>query len=58
VADGVVYIGGSDGYLYALDASTGTKLWSFAGGASSPAVVNGMVYGGTGGNQVLAFALP
>jgi outer membrane protein assembly factor BamB len=37
--------------LYALDARTGTKLWSFATGnsmiESSPAVANGVVYVGS-----------
>jgi outer membrane protein assembly factor BamB len=46
VANGVVYFGCSNS-LYALNASTGAKLWSFAtGGAvtSSPAVANGVIY--------------
>jgi outer membrane protein assembly factor BamB len=37
--------------LYALDATTGVKLWSYAtpgdGSFSSPAVANGVVYYGT-----------
>jgi hypothetical protein len=45
VANGVVYICSNDGNLYALNAITGAKLWSFAGGSqSSPAVANGVVY--------------
>jgi outer membrane protein assembly factor BamB len=46
VANGVVYAGSFDGSLYALNAATGTKLWSFATGLpvdSSPAVANGVV---------------
>jgi len=31
--DGVVYCGANDGYFYALDALTGTFLWSFCAGA-------------------------
>ena len=52
MANGVVYIGSDDGNVYALNASTGAKLWSFAGGGgySSPAVANGVVYGVSEGN--------
>ena len=32
VANGVVYVGSDDGNLYALNASTGAKLWSYATG--------------------------
>ena len=60
VANGVVYVGSLGGGLgltpttstmFALDANTGEILWSFASGsgvASSPAIVNGMVFWGTG----------
>ena len=55
VANGVVYIGSSDGNLYAFPASCGTgdatctPLWHAAIGAtfSSPAVANGLVYIGS-----------
>jgi outer membrane protein assembly factor BamB len=50
VVSGVVYFGSVDHNIYALSASTGGKLWSFATGnqiASSPAVVNGAVYIGS-----------
>ncbi len=43
--------------LYALNASTGALLWSYATGGpvwSSPAVVNGVVYVGSGTNNVYA----
>ena len=48
VANGVVYFG-SDDNVYALNASTGAKLWSYATEAvdSSPAVANGVVYFGS-----------
>jgi outer membrane protein assembly factor BamB len=29
VAQGMVYIGSMDGFLYALDAATGKRLWQF-----------------------------
>jgi outer membrane protein assembly factor BamB len=47
VANGVVYLGFYDGYLYALNARTGAILWSFiaeGGDWSPPAVANGVVY--------------
>ena len=58
VANGVVYVGSSDGNVYALDASSGAKLWSYATGASiefsSPAVANGVVYVGSVDKNVYA----
>jgi outer membrane protein assembly factor BamB len=50
VVNGVVYFGSGDDNIYALDASTGAKLWSFATHGSvrsSPALANGVVYFGT-----------
>jgi outer membrane protein assembly factor BamB len=47
VVNGVVYVGSNDGNVYALNANTRAKLWSFAnegGVSSSPAVANGVVY--------------
>ncbi len=47
VANGVVYLAttGSPNGLYALNASTGATLWTFADGDyGSPAVANGIVY--------------
>jgi uncharacterized repeat protein (TIGR01451 family) len=55
--NGVVYIGSFDHNVYALNASTGAKLWSYDieggsgfGAVSSPAVVDGVLYmsGGVG----------
>jgi len=46
VADGVLYIGSTDGRLYALDAATGARIWAFDAGSpvsSSPAVAGGLV---------------
>jgi hypothetical protein len=59
VANGVVYIGSGNGRLYALDAATGAKLWSFPTGSqigSSPAVANGVIY--IASRKVLSFDLP
>ena len=45
VANGVVYVASSSGKVYALNAQTGAKLWSYQTGGdvvSSPAVANGV----------------
>jgi polyvinyl alcohol dehydrogenase (cytochrome) len=52
-ANGVVFAGALDavGTMYALDGATGTILWRFASGGSvnsSPAIVDGVVYWGSG----------
>jgi len=47
VVGGVVYIGSDDGHIYALNASSGSCVWSLAIGrfaTTSPAVVSGVVY--------------
>ena len=47
VAGGVVYIGSSDGHVYAIGARSGAVRWKTAFGApvtSTPAVGNGLVY--------------
>jgi outer membrane protein assembly factor BamB len=46
VVNGVVYIGSDDGNFYALNASNGSKLWSYPIVAASPAVADGVVYVG------------
>ena len=46
-ANGVVYVGSTDGNFYAIDAGFGTLKWKFetkAWEVSSPAVVGGVVY--------------
>ncbi|HKP30536.1 MAG TPA: PQQ-binding-like beta-propeller repeat protein [Gemmatimonadales bacterium] len=50
VAGGTVYVGSSDGNIYAVDRATGTQRWKFATKGpvhSSPAVANGLVYAGS-----------
>jgi outer membrane protein assembly factor BamB len=47
VVDGVVYVASHDHYVYALNAATGNKIWSFDAGNfvwSSPAIADSMVY--------------
>jgi len=68
VANGVVYAGSYSGLMYAMNARTGSILWSFESGGSvidGPAIADGVVYWGAGyshiapgkpNNQVFAFA--
>src|SRR6202022_1800565 len=47
IFDGVLYVGSSDHFLYALDATTGNLKWKFKSQGritSSPAVSSGLVY--------------
>jgi len=49
VVDGMVYVGGLDGVLYALDFATGEEVWRYQAGdeiKSSPSVRDGVVYVG------------
>src|SRR5690242_8312685 len=48
IADGVVYVGCYDEYLYALDLATGKEKWKYKAGPikASPAVRGGAVYVG------------
>jgi polyvinyl alcohol dehydrogenase (cytochrome) len=71
-ANGVVYAGSLTGYMYAMNAATGSVLWDDQGQGSSiagPAIVNGVVYWGngyahlgpsvgTGSTTFYAFTLP
>ena len=66
ISNGVVYVGSGYnvfnyetgvGYVYALDASTGTKIWNYTVNGcvdSSPAVVDGVVYVGSWDTYVYA----
>ena len=69
VVDGIVYVGSFDGYVYALNAASGTQLWKYyigvsssifgvafppPGVTSSPAVVGGIVYVGSIDDNVYA----
>src|SRR5947209_6738217 len=50
VVAGVIYVGSTDGNLYAVDSASGSVRWKFSTGSwvvSSPAVVNGIVYFGS-----------
>lgn len=60
VANGIVYIGGGYGHVYAINATTGKQVWSnlTTSGSfiySSPAVVNGVVYIGSNDGRLYAF---
>ena len=61
VADGIVYVGSFDRYLYAVNATDGSKVWSFKTGGTiftSPAVANNVVYIGSRRPQHLCFRRP
>ncbi|MBK6712127.1 MAG: PQQ-binding-like beta-propeller repeat protein [Chloroflexi bacterium] len=50
VSGGVVYVGGMDGNLYAINRADGQELWRFATQGSitaSPAIANGLAYIGS-----------
>lgn len=56
---GTLYVGGTDGHLYALDAANGKIKWVYTTGAeiiSKPAVVNGIIYFGSGDGNFYAVA--
>jgi outer membrane protein assembly factor BamB len=47
IVDGVAYAGSGDGFMYALDATTGEERWTFqadSGVEITPTVVDGIVY--------------
>ncbi len=53
VANGKVYVGSYDNYLYCLDSETGALVWKICCSASSsPAVVGGRVYVGSSDHKV------
>jgi outer membrane protein assembly factor BamB len=56
VAAGMVFVGSSDGYLYAVNATTGAKVWSSWVGTSagSPTLTNGRIFVASSGT-VYAF---
>jgi outer membrane protein assembly factor BamB len=57
VSDGMVYFGGGDGVLYALNASTGKLTWKFdtrSSIGSSPSIVDGILYFGSSDGRVWA----
>lgn len=57
VEDGRVYVGSWENKLYAFDADSGKKLWTFQTGGridSSPTVANGAVYVGSRDNKLYA----
>jgi len=58
VANGIVYVGSEDSNIYALNATSGIKIWSYltkSAVESSPVVANGVVYVGSDDNNVYAF---
>ena len=60
VANGIMYVGADDHHVYALNATTGAKLWSYTTGGtvqSSPVAANGALYIGSTDGKVYAFGL-
>ena len=57
VVNGVVFVGSHDHNVYALNAATGSKIWSYKTNdsvESSPTVANGVVYVGSNDYNVYA----
>jgi outer membrane protein assembly factor BamB len=57
-SNNTIYVGGADGTLRALDASTGALRWTGAAGApirSAPTIANGKVYVATDGGRLVTF---
>jgi outer membrane protein assembly factor BamB len=58
IANGIAYVGTfGNGYMYAVNATTGALVWKFATGnsiSSTPAVANGVIYFGGGGYDFYA----
>jgi len=53
----MIYVGSDDGSVYAINATTGAKIWSYATGSpvpSSPAGANNLVYAGNTGGTLYA----
>jgi outer membrane protein assembly factor BamB len=60
LSNGIVVLGGRDKFVHALNARTGTALWTFATRArvdSSPAIVAGRVYIGSGDGKLYVLDL-
>jgi outer membrane protein assembly factor BamB len=59
VADGTVFAGNNDGFVYAVDAASGEEVWAADTGGeirwNSPTVVDGTVYVGSAGKRFWAF---
>jgi outer membrane protein assembly factor BamB len=55
VANGTVFVGARDGWIYAIDAASGAEKWRFDHKVSwintSPAVLDGVVYAGSSDGQ-------
>ncbi len=61
VADGKVFFGLNDGYIYALDAFNGTQVWSYKTGGpvrSSPAISDGLLFVGSDDGYLYAIGQP
>ena len=60
VANGVVFVGSEDHNLYALNASTGSLVWTYTTGdriLSSSSIANGEVFVGSADTNLYAFSI-
>jgi glucose dehydrogenase len=60
VSDGILVVGAGSSDVYALDAVTGQRLWTFEtdfGVFSSPTILNGVVYVGSNDDNLYALSL-
>ena len=58
VCNGIIYVGANNGNVFAINASTGSFVWTYTTGGtieSSPAVANGVLYIGSDDSKVYAF---
>ena len=61
VAGGVVYVGGNNGNLYALDAISGSELWHYNTGSpivSAVTIDHGVLYLGLRAGAIIALGTP
>lgn len=61
IVDGVAYVGSHDGWLYALQLSSGRRLWRFPAAApitGSIAYASGRIYFGTEAGEIFCVAAP
>jgi outer membrane protein assembly factor BamB len=59
IGDSTLYVGDSNGYVYALDRANGTELWRFKTGmevSSSPALAGDLVYFGSDDGYLYALS--
>ena len=59
IAEGMIYFGSYDGYLYAVDIETGQEKWKYKTGnvvRCSPSIADGVVYFGSNDGYLYALS--